>query len=354
MHGEAQVRRGQLRGYMFEVVIRHLLKMNDFKQISTPVPNRINVTDDNKIEIKGRGTWHQIDSPCTYNKCIPFIYDIRLLAEVKFYSSEIQKTKIREYIGVIKDISENYFVDSVNTIDNQKRFTDIGVFFAINGFQTEAEKLAFAHGIKTVSYSNNQVMNTIKPTLESLERDCLRAEYCISAGNQKDFMDQLSNLLLNPDQRIAMSEFRQRFRSEGEFVQHFSNLSIMLRGVKSSFFGVTGTNYFIHFISNDEFPKHLFVDTDERECRIYYEEVDALFFLRIMENGEPHDAKFHFSAPKPILEEVFYGGAAIIDEKGRHFSIIKISITIDGINRNLVLRLDNRWIDDLKRRRRRL
>jgi hypothetical protein len=354
MRGETQVKRGQLRGYMFEIIIRYLLKMNDFEQISTSVQNKINVTNDNKIEIKGRGTWHQIDSPCIYKKYVPFIYDIRLLAEVKFYSSEIQKSKIREYIGVIKDISENYFIDSVNTIENQKRYTDIGVFFAINGFQTEAEKLAFAHGIKTVSYSNNQVMNNIKPVLESLECDCLKGKYCISAGNQKDFMNQLSNILLFPDQIDGINEFRRRFRPEGAFIQHINSLSVMLRGVKSSFFGVTGTNYFIHFISNDEFPRQLFLETDERECRIYYEEDGALFFLRIMENNDPHNAKFHFSAPKPILEEIFYGGSAILDEKGRHFSVIKISIAIDGINRNLVLKLDNKWIDDLKRRKHKL
>jgi len=345
MNGESSVRRGQLRGYIFEVVIRYLLELNDFDQICTAVPNRINITNYNKIEIKGRGTWHQIDSPCLYKKTIPFIYDLRLLAEVKFYSTEIQKNKIREYIGTIKDISENYFIDDVNTIENQTRFTDIGVFFSANGFQLEAEKLAFAHGIKTISYSNNSIMNGIKPIIESLESQCLRAEHCISEGNQNQFMEQLRNLIMTPERPILLNEFERRFRPEGNYVQNVNSLSETLRGIQSSFFGVTGTNYFIHFISNSLFPGHLFERTDERECRIYYQEDGALFYLQIFGDGELNNARFHFSAPRPLLAEVFHGGRTILDEKGRHFSVIKISTTINEINRNLTLKLDNQWLE---------
>jgi hypothetical protein len=352
MLGETPTRRGQLKGYMFEVVIRHLLKLNNFEQITTSVPGKIQVTSDHKIEIKGRGTWHQIDSPCVYIKSIPFIYDIRLLAEVKFYSSEIQKSKIREYVGTIKDISENYFIDSKDTIDNQRRYTDIGVFFAINGFQIESENLAFVHGIKTISYKNNSIMNKIKPILERIESECLRAELCISNGNQKKFMDDLTNLLLYPSQSAQINDFNSYFTPTGEFAVLLNQLSSQLLGIQSSFFGVTGTNYFIHFLSFDTFPQQLFMRTDERECRIYYDVNDATFYLRILnENGVVDSSKFYFSAPKPILDKVFDGGTSVLDDKGRHFSIIKISISIDDINRNLVLRLDNDWIERIKQGR---
>jgi hypothetical protein len=348
MIGETPVRRGQLRGYIFEVVIRYLLELNDFVQISTPVVNKIQITNYNKIEIKGRGTWHQIDSPCIYKKSIPFIYDVRMLAEVKFYSTEIQKSKIREYVGTIKDISENYFIDELNTIENQARYTDIGVFFSANGFQVEAEKLAFAHGIKTISYSNNSIMNNIKPIIENLESQCLRAAHCISEGNQNQFMQQLRDLLLSPEAPDLLNSFERRFMPEGNFAQSVNSLSENLLGIRSSFFGVTGTNYFIHFISNNPFPSHLFERTDERECRIYYEENGALFFLKILGEEGIEDSRIYFSAPRTLLDEVFHGGRTILDEKGRHFSIIKVSTTINDINRNLTLKLDIKWIDRLR------
>jgi|GEM_PF-1067267 hypothetical protein len=352
MNGEPTVRRGQLRGYVFEVVIRHLLALNDFYQIKVAIPNKVNVTSYNKIEIKGRGTWHQIDSPCLYKKTIPFIYDIRLLAEVKFYSNEIQKNKVREYVGTIKDISENYFIDNLNTIENQSRYTDIGVFFAANGFQVEAERLAFVHGIKTISYNNNAIMNDIKPTIERLEANCLRANVCISDGNQSDFMDQLAELLKDPENPQLLILFENRFKPENNFIHHLNDLSWKLLGIRSSFFGVTGTNFFIHFLSHSDFPGHLFQNTDERECRVYYEEQEALFYLQILDDYGPHESRFQFSAPRSMLDEVFHGGSSILNEKGRHFSQIKISTTINNINRNLTLKLDNTWIEGLKLRRR--
>ena len=118
MHDENTTKRGQLKGYMFEVIIRRLLHLNDFEIITREVENRVRIQGNHSIEIKGRGTWHQIDSPCLYKESFPFIYDLRLLAEVKFHQGEIQKNKVREYIGVMKDISENYF--NIGWIDSFK------------------------------------------------------------------------------------------------------------------------------------------------------------------------------------------------------------------------------------------
>lgn len=196
-------------------------------------------------------------------------------------------------------------------------------------------------------------MNDIKPIIERLESQCLRAEHCISEGNQTQFMEQLRNLLTTPESPILLNEFERRFRPEGNYVQNINSLSETLRGIQSSFFGVTGTNYFIHFISNSPFPGHLFDRTDERKCRIHYQEDGALFSLQILEDHqeleddhqELDNPRFHFSAPRPLLDEVFHGGRTILDEKGRHFSVIKISTTINEINRNLTLKLDNKWLE---------
>ena len=104
----------------------------------------------NFVELKGRGGWHQIDCPFDYDGFIPFLYPVRLLGEAKFLQKEVQKNSIRSFIGVLKDIQENYFVDDSLTDSMVRgRRMELGAFFAANGFNPEAEKLAYAHGIRT-------------------------------------------------------------------------------------------------------------------------------------------------------------------------------------------------------------
>lgn len=169
MRSEYGVSRSQLRGYIFEIAIFELLLKNGFSAINVATEPRERVREirEGFVELKGRGCWHQIDCPCEYQRPIPFSYPLRLIGEVKFYKSPLEKKYIREFIEVIKDIQENYFVaDGMNSRDFYARKMEVGVYFSANGFQEEAEKLAYAHGIKTISYANNYLINRIKNLVE--------------------------------------------------------------------------------------------------------------------------------------------------------------------------------------------
>lgn len=132
--------RGIIKGTLFEVAIMYLLQQNSFSRIQVKVNgkntavDRIRETRERFIELKGRGEWHQIDCPCEYDYISPFMYPIRLIGEVKYHNQPIDKDAIRNFIGVLKDISENYFVPP--SIDNNAsteilpcRFLDVGTFF---------------------------------------------------------------------------------------------------------------------------------------------------------------------------------------------------------------------------------
>ena len=165
MRNECKTPRSQLKGYLFEIVIMELLRKNQFNNINVASEpgDRVRENRAGFIEFKGRGCWHQIDCPCDYNKFIPFSYPLRLLGEVKFYKKPLSKEHIREYIGVLKDIQENYFVaDGIDIQNFYPRKLEIGVYFSANGFQEEAEKLAYAHGIRTISYRNNHLIVSAK------------------------------------------------------------------------------------------------------------------------------------------------------------------------------------------------
>ena len=311
MLGERKTKRGQLKGYIFEVVIRHLLYLNNFEIIAENVDNRVKADNNHSILIKGRGTWHQIDVPCIYKKSVPFTYDLRLLAEVKFHQKEIQKEKVREFLGVMKDISENYFIEGDYSIENQKRYTDIGVFFAANGFQHEAEKLAFVHAIKTISYKSNPLIEDIKNKIIDLEKHYLRAENCISSGNRIKFMDDLLKLLQNPMNNYNLIHFIEEYGIENG-VEPLNDLIRYSNNIRASFFGTTSTNYFLHFISESEFPSRLFERVDERMCLIHYTQIGH-FYMTIV--GDQFENRFYFTAPKPLLKLIFSTPQTILDEK---------------------------------------
>ncbi len=160
--------KAQAKGYLYEIFIAHLLKQNSF--LPCRQNNRVNrdykcgvVSLDGEIE--GRGTKHQIDFTGIYSKNIPFVYPIRLLSECKYWTKKsgtlfksVSKSFIREYIGVYKDLSENYHS---RDIDDKVRFLDIPIIFSAGGFDSEAEKLAWSHGINLVSHSEIPILRDV-------------------------------------------------------------------------------------------------------------------------------------------------------------------------------------------------
>ena len=63
MHGENNVKRGQIRGWLFEAVLRILLEKSGFDMVRPGPANegRVRMLRRHFVEIKGRGDWHQID-----------------------------------------------------------------------------------------------------------------------------------------------------------------------------------------------------------------------------------------------------------------------------------------------------
>ena len=139
-----------LKGFLFELAILHMLLANGFGRVPLDFSKKAHdaravMTRKNFIELKGRGGWHQIDCPCDLNYTSPFMYPIRLLGEVKFAQNKVSKRVIESYIGVLKDIQENYFVANPDLVIDSKpnRFLEIGCIFSANGFNAQAENLAY-------------------------------------------------------------------------------------------------------------------------------------------------------------------------------------------------------------------
>jgi len=268
------------------------------------------------------------------------------LGEVKFYKTHLSKEHIREYIGVIRDIQENYFVaDGVNPQDFYPRKLEIGVYFSANGFQEEAEKLAYAHGIKTVSYENNLLINRLKFLVEELEKNYLSVR-CLKDNIwnafRREFIDSIRYGY--PDNYAG----HHLYTADG-YSEIVEEIRQTLVSIRSSFIATTATGVFLHFVGETDFPDELFQYSDEGRCRIYYD-IDNFrnryFWMEI--TGDDLRRRFYFTPPESLDFASVFGNEIVLNEKERIFRTLNININLNGISRSLTLHLDQDWLDAIR------
>ena len=148
----------QAKGYIFESAILKLLKISGYLKV------------ENK-RVKGRGADHQIDAYGLLSFPTPFIYPIRLLAEAKCHTHNIGLEVIRNYVGVIKDVSENYIIGTRGGRNTYNRHTDAGCIFSATSFSLEAQNYAWAHNIFLISFSGINRMKDIIVEIEDFTKN---------------------------------------------------------------------------------------------------------------------------------------------------------------------------------------
>ncbi|WAI01796.1 restriction endonuclease [Methanogenium organophilum] len=147
--------KAQARGYVFEVIIQRLLERSDY----------FNVING---EIRGRGAKHQIDAYGIFSYPVPFVHPIRIISEVKCYrKNKVKLNHIRNFVGVLKDISENYFVNPGLGVNSLNRYNDAGCFFSATEFTLDAQTYAWAHNIFLISFNKVPWIENIAAEIDS-------------------------------------------------------------------------------------------------------------------------------------------------------------------------------------------
>jgi hypothetical protein len=158
---------GQARGYILENVVLELLEEAGYVDVKPG-------------HIRGRGADHQIDAYGVLSIPTAFIYPIRLLSEAKFYKKSIELNIIRNFVGVIKDISENYFVTTSHK-HSSFRYTDAGCIFSATPFDESAQEYAWAHNIFLISFAD---IETMKPIIDTISL-CVQYPGLVAVLNDK-------------------------------------------------------------------------------------------------------------------------------------------------------------------------
>jgi hypothetical protein len=326
------MKKGQMRGYLYEIFISYWLEQNGFAKCRKDCSGVLNgniVSEDGEIE--GRGTNHQIDFVGIYSKNIPFVFPIRLLTECKFWDKKVDKSFIRQYIGVHKDISENYISSQRN---DKYRFLDVPIIFSASGFDEEAANLAWAQGINIVSHSRLPVLNNMLQAINNIvntieQNDCDFNEVKIYIQRYLDCHE------------ICIDEYTELLKD-----RFHHNNAIEIPKINTFLFATNDKGALINLISKDKFPDELFSETNEADCGIYFENDSSgsnnerVFYIVL--NRDDMRRRFYFQANKALMRKDFpeLPLDARLDEKIKFISELSIIKEIKGLTRIIKLKVN--------------
>lgn len=227
------------------------------------------------------------------------MYPIRLLCEAKCWDSPVSLPVIRNFVGAIKDISENYFVEDGQIIDKRmlsKRYTDCGAIFSVSGFTKQAQRYAYAHNVFLVSYENNPIINEFKKDMHKIAESVSLKKRVNKKKLSKWFEDTWNKNYPSYLNGVNITSFDR-------FKEGLKNLKEIFHSVKTSVVGIVTGIYPIHLLSKHEIPKDLFKDTDEVYFRVRYRPTErGSHYFEIFPSDYP-ETIFYFTVPEVILSK---------------------------------------------------
>ena len=335
--------RNQVKGALFEVIVRWLLVKAGYAPIE---PDDVSVrrSDGN---VRGRGYWHDMDALGRFSYPLLYMYPIRLLAEAKCYEGNVPLPDVRNFVGALKDISENYFVEDQMSREEMlayKRYTDCGSFFSASGFTIGAQKFALAQGVFLISYENNPILEKIIDSLLILI-DLLDVQ--AASKRKTDFCKWISERLKGRRRSIYRSRFVPQ-QKQIDFARQFNKLHRDLNSIQTSVVAmVVGNNpaiqYPIHILSYEKLPAEIFTEKDDHLFRVYYTETPRGLFFRVVPVETRPPVNLLFTLPKQIYAR-YFAERRMLDFKSKFLDHIELPTTVRGLRRILRMNLDREWI----------
>ena len=337
----------QVRGAILEEIVLKLLRDAGYRTIEADEEEIRNGSSG--LKLQGRGEWHQVDALVSYDFTPAFIYPIRLIVEAKAYLDKYNRPQkvgidvVRNAVGVLKDVNENYFSFSASRRKKYKyrRFNYVYAIFSLGGFTEPAQRYAIAHQIFLIQYKNSPLFNGIRECLCKLNKSTVNELFRINPRNCE----------------FKLSEFRKAFRdfldrSKQENLRRYltelgldlmNDLKQALAKIKSSYFGLLNGEYPIHLFSEHEIPADLFRSKDEYDVRISVTDIGTAIV-----HIDNH-VKLEFELPENIAELIklnWENKIKVAKLKRQCFGFITLTGKIGGIQRNIILLLDREWLSE--------
>ncbi len=338
----------QVRGALLEEAILYLLEKVGYETLtdSSSFNNQELRGGHSGLEVRGRGSWHQIDALALFPASPAFMYPLRLMVEAKCYRENrpVGIDVARNSVGVLKDISENYFTVQRRTGQYLQvpSFNYHSAIFSTSGYTAGAVEYALAHQIFLIQYNNVSVIRPLIRAIMQFGPECLT-----NLGKQsvKEVRERYRNAISGNYYEMDM---RNYLTEEG--INLIDNALVeTLQQIQGSYFGMLQGRWPLHLLTHRELPPHAF-ETDVVQCRVVgYQTGNWKFTPLHFQPGEPGWFELEFDLPEQIASLVareWDSREAVANIKRQHFSFIQLSGIIGGIRRSVKLELNNEWIEE--------
>ncbi len=220
-----------------------------------------------------------------------------------------------------------------------KRFNYTYAIFSLYGFTRNAQRYAIAHQIFLIQYYFNPLFSGIRNTISQINRwDIFSFRNIELRRLRQDVRNYLRNEVSNEGDNLSI------FTEEG--IETIRNLKEELDKINGSYFGLLNGEYPIHLISERALTQ---IPNDEALARVYIHDAKYVSFVFA-------DNRLFFELPETIVEifsKIWSDRARVAETKRQYMNYVTLTGKIDGIRRNLIIRLDEEWLENYLRRIRR-
>lgn len=347
----------QIRGALLEEAVLFLLKKVGYDTYDPAAlqPHQLEYlrAGHSGLEVRGRGTWHQLDAFALWKYSPAFMYPLHLMVEAKCYASHrpVGVEVPRNSVGVLKDISENYFTyTGRQSTFRGPRYNYTAAIFSTSGYTQGAVEYAVAHQVFLIQYEN---VPAIQPLIDSI---LTFDENCINLRGQRAIAVARSyyRRCLEIDQSVDVANPPAELTERGQELLRGA-ASRACRAIRGSYFGMLQGQWPLHLLGHEPLPPDAFPH-DVVDCRVHGDLSGVWRFVPSeVEPGHPAWFELEFSLPPLIAELVqtnWRDPIAVANIKQQHFSFIDLTGVIGGIRRSVRLQLDRNWIESYIQRQR--
>jgi hypothetical protein len=335
------------RGVILEELVLHLLRIVGYRVVVAGEESTR--SGHSGLEVCGRGEWHQIDALAAFDRTPAFMYPLRLMVEAKCYSRgrPVGIEVARNAVGVLKDISENYFTYPIpgNAEVQVQRFNYHSALFSTSGYTVGAQRYSIAHQVFAIQYERISLMEPVIDGLLSLTLRHLEPGLS-EAGMSLKLREQVRQMLATNGDAPWV---RESALSEDGATHVLERVVRPLLNIGGSYFGMLQGKWPMHLLARDPLPPAAFEGRDEIPCRVYGRDADRWSFSPVdFAKGDQRWFQLEFDIPEEILGFVQAARGdpiAIAEVKQAQFSYLDLAGRIGGVYRQVKLRMDEQWFD---------
>lgn len=336
----------QVRGALLEEAVLYLLEKFDYETIdASSAPRDKSLRGGHSgLKVRGRGSWHQIDALAAFRSSPAFMYPLRLMVEAKCYQEHrtVAIEVVRNAVGVLKDISENYF--SVSSRGNEvqvPRFNYHSAIFSTSGYSPGAIDYALAHQVFLIQYENVPVIRPLIEAIMQFDDDCITSVGKSSISEvRRRYRAAIKDQIYGPDVRDYITD---------QGIELINGALVMsLTRIRGSYFGMLQGRWPLHLLTATPLPAGAF-ESDRIRCHVTgFETGEWKFTPSRFPETDDRWFELEFNLPEGIanlVAENWGDREAVANIKQEHFSYIDLSGRIGGIRRSVRLELDRKWIE---------